>query len=81
MNVTRQAAFFLSLLMASTLLSQTTTRPAPKSEAPAASTPFVAETTDNFVLHHNSFPLGISYAIKQVRGSISSYDLFMGLHA
>jgi hypothetical protein len=78
MNLPRQAALFLSLLMASTLLSQTPTQPAPKSEAPAASTPFVPETTDNFVLHHNSFSLGITYAMKQVHGSVSSYDLFMG---
>jgi hypothetical protein len=78
MNLPRQAAFSLSLLIPSTLLSQTPTQPAPKSEAPTASTPFVAETSDNFVLHHNPYPLGITYAIKQVHGSISSYDLFMG---
>jgi hypothetical protein len=78
MNFPRQAAFFLSLLIPSTLLSQTPPQPAPKSEAPAAGTPFVSETTDNFVLRHNSYSLGVTYAMKQVHGSISSYDLFMG---
>ena len=80
MNLSRPA-LLLSLLLpifCSTLLSQTPTQPAPKPEAPAASTAFVAETTDNFALRHNSFSLGILYAIKQVHGSISSYDLFMG---
>jgi hypothetical protein len=78
MNLPRQVAFFLALLIPSALLSQTPIQTAPKSEAPIASTPFVSETTDNFVLRHNSYSLGILYAIKQVHGSISSYDLFMG---
>jgi hypothetical protein len=78
MDFPRQAAFFLSLLLPSALLSQTPTQAVPKPEAPATDTPFVSETTDNFVLRHNSYSLGILYAIKQVHGSISSYDLFMG---